>query len=166
MAVKDRLLRKATAPRNNHHGAILSCSADAIEKFLDVEEEIDLPEDVAVESGETFEQDYWECGGTTVSMRPDMLLYKKAEDGTRDVVGAVKFSFSKTNPVGEEGCDYLSTALWRHLVDNCGHNADRDCCFAIDIPSGVVATPGKSYKRKIDNIRAACEEIADRWDKV
>lgn len=139
------------------------CSAEAIENFLDVLNEIDIAE-LSVEAGDAFSDARLEIGGVSITMRPDAML---KDPSTKKVVGCLKLHFSKTHPLGQQGCEYAATALRHHLDENVDNSdAHPKKCYVVDVPSGKVYSAPQAYKRRMNDISAACEEINARWSTI
>lgn len=139
-------------------------SADAIEDFLPLAEELEI-EALSVQSGDAFSSETMNFGGTRVSMRPDALL-RNHETGA--VIGCVKLNFSKSAPLQNGAAEYVATALRAHLEQNLSAPGvvRPEHCYVIDVPSGAVSSAPKANKKRLNDLNAAGEEIAARWDSV
>lgn len=135
-------------------------SADAIENFLDVAEDLHI-EGLAAMPGEETAQSTLQVADVNISMRPDILL-KSANSG--ETVGAIKLHFSKTNPLTKKGAEYVATALRVHLENqNPEAKIDPKKCIVVDIATENVVNAPKAFKKNMNDISAACEEIKARW---
>jgi hypothetical protein len=136
-------------------------SSEAIHSFLEASENLDLDGLVAVPVSSN-ESSTMDVAGVTISMRPDAILKDKE---TGEVKGCVKLHFPKTTPLNEQGGEYVATALRVHLGNS--HAAvDPNKCFVVDVPTKQVYSAPKAFKRKMNDISAACEEIDVRWKKT
>lgn len=135
-------------------------SADAIENFLDAAEDLHI-EGLAAMPGEETAQSTLQVADVNISMRPDILL--KSTNGG-EIVGAVKLHFSKTNPLTKKGAEYVATALRVHLENqNPEAKIDPKKCIVVDIATENVVNAPKAFKKNMNDISAACEEIKARW---
>jgi len=139
-------------------------SADAIENFLDVSDEINL-DGVTVEAGERFSEEALEIDDVSITMRPDALL---KDEKTGEIVGCLKLHFPKSHPLDEKGCEYVATAMRHHLTENISTPSAviPSKCYVVDVSTGKVRTAPKAYKRRMNDITAACEEISARWPRM
>lgn len=135
-------------------------SADAIEDFLDTSEQLDISGLSAYGTDKTTSE-ILEISGVSVSVRPDVIL--KDESGGK-VIGAVKLHFSKSNPLSAKSREYAATALRVYLAEAGHASVDHSKCFVVDIPTQQASHAAKAYKRKMNDIEAACEEIVARWN--
>jgi hypothetical protein len=137
-------------------------SAEAIDSFLEAAEDINL-DGLSVERVDTNSPSKMEISGVLVSMRPDALLRDTASG---DVVGCIKLHFPKSSPLTTQGAEYVATAMRIHLESlPTPSKIDNKKCFVVDVPTQNVVTAPKSFKRKMNDIEAACEEIEVRWKK-
>lgn len=155
--------------RNDHSGSDFTAqdrqlSADAIEEFLPLAEEIEV-EGLSIQSGSAFAGEVMDFGGTKVSMRFDAIL-KNSETGT--IVGCVKLNFSKSAPLQNKAAEYVATALREHLEKNLSspEHVDPSLCYVVDVPTGTVSCAPKANKKRLGDLHAAGEEIAARWETV
>jgi hypothetical protein len=104
-------------------------------------------------------------GGTRVSMRPDALL-KCSQTG--NVVGCVKLNFSMSAPLQNKAAEYVATALRAHLENSLSspEYVDPSLCYVVDVPTGTVSCAPKANKKRLNDLIAAGEEIAARWETV
>ncbi len=137
-------------------------SAEAIERFLEISEDIDLDiGNLIAEKGDSFSSASIELGGINVTVRPDVIL----KDSSKNVIGCIKLHFSKSAPLNRQGAEYVATALRFYLenIENTDTNPSK--CYVIDISTGQVFVAPKAYKRRLNDLFAACEEIDARWAK-
>lgn len=136
-------------------------SADVIDGFVDIVDQMEL-EGLTVEASPSNLSDPLVISDVRVSITPHFLIRDAAKGGT--VVGAIKLSFNKINPLTKKGGEYVATLLRQYLVERFGAaHVQGGLCFAIAIPSEIVVTAPKAYKSRLADIEAACEEVAARW---
>lgn len=135
-------------------------SAEAIENFLEVTEQIEI-EDLAVTPAESTASESMSVSGVNVSVRPDVYL---KDPITGDIVGAVKLHFPKTTPLSDVSAKYVATALKFFLTAQKGASlANHKKCYVVDVSTQTVICAPKSHKKNMNDIAAACEEIRARW---
>lgn len=103
-------------------------------------------------------------GGVKVLIRPELYLRNLYSEK----VGGIKFHISKTeaNRLDLVGMQYVATIIKYGLIDVGGYTdkeIDNNGCFSIDVFSQNFGTAPTAYKRKLDGLIAACEEISARW---
>jgi len=106
--------------------------------------------------------------GVKVSIRPDLLVYGKDGRG-QDIVGAIKLHFSKNHPLDDVSGKYVATLLHRHVEERLASedlHASRKRCLVLDIFTGERFTAPQYYKRRRQDLAAACVEIRTTWPLV
>jgi hypothetical protein len=108
--------------------------------------------------------------GVQVSVSLDATTHRKDKDG-KDRVGGVILLFSKSETSSNSRADRCKTAAVLALMFAEKHltsygKADPKLCFALDIFGGTAHPAPGTYKQKLNNINAACDEIADRWESI
>lgn len=164
MVAEEQLLEAATGLRTEPTASEFTrqdklASADAIEDFLDAADKLEI-DGLSAEGSDKSTSAVMEIAGVSVSVRPDVILKDPASG---EVVGAVKLHFSKTNPLSEKSREYVATTLRVYLTETGNAHVDHTKCLVVDVPSQQVSHAPKGYKRKMNDIEAACEEIAARW---
>lgn len=165
MTADSKLLATAKALREDSTGTDFArqdrlASAEAIENFLEVVDQIEL-EDLVVVPTESSASAGMKVEGVHISVRPDAYLKNAI---TNDVIGAVKLHFPKTTPLNESASKYVSTALRVYLTEELSSSAaDHRKCYVVDVSTQTVTCAPKSYKKNMADIAAACEEIRARW---
>jgi len=103
-----------------------------------------------------------------VSVRPEILLKGDGPKGKK-CVGAIKFHFSKTRPLGEEAAGYVSAIVQEycklHLVDD-EEVVHPGYCQVIDVASGNVYPGVKSTTKRMKDVAAECQNIAGLWPSI
>lgn len=147
-----------------------SLSAEAIERFVEMLDELELPPASQVVRGRR-DPPKLSIQGVQLSVRPEILVYHA--DPTDATVGAIKLSFAKTYPLNQlagkvEAGIYVATMLHQYVEQylTASHRADPELCQVIDIASQSVYTAPRSNARLRGDIEAACEEIAGRWSSL
>lgn len=101
----------------------------------------------------------------TVSVRPDVVVSKVIGSVIRR--GSIKLVFTRDVPVSEESGAYIGTALAEHLISRIpGDVVVRDWCQVVDVMSGTIKSGPKTYRSRLADIEAACEEIASSWPRL
>lgn len=110
-----------------------------------------------------------EINGVEVSINPDLISYRPKTGGR--CVGGVIFQTSKAVAAANWRADHsrnVSTLLWllseRHMT-NLGE-IDRKLCLTIDVFGKTITPAPANYKRKLNDLEAACSEIAALWDRI
>ncbi|NBB81196.1 MAG: hypothetical protein GVY36_17455 [Verrucomicrobia bacterium] len=106
-----------------------------------------------------------QINGVEVSVRPDLLVYGKDGRG-KEIVGAIKLHFSKGHPLDDTSGKYVATLLHRHVEERLAGDdlhPSRKWCLVLDIFEGERFIAPRSYKRRRENLAAACEEIRSTW---
>lgn len=135
-------------------------SADAIENFLEVADQIEI-EDLAVIPAESTSSEPMQIAGVNVSVRPDAYL---KDPITGDIIGVIKLHFPKTTPLNNVSAKYVATALKVFLAKQKGAQfADHKKCYVVDVSTQTATCASKSHKKNMNDIAAACEEIRARW---
>lgn len=138
-------------------------SGIAIEQFLDVVNDIVISKCI-IKKGDDFESSHLEISGVKVTTKPDLIIMDERE---QDVIGCIKFSFSQSAPLEENAAEYTATIMKKYLEEKLsnGVKIESKNVIVVDNPTGEVYEAPKSYKSRIKDIEAGCEEIAARWDK-
>lgn len=135
-------------------------SAEAIENFLEVAEQIEI-EDLAVLPAESTSIESMKVAGVNVSVRPDAYLKNPI---TGDIIGAIKLHFPKTTPLNETSARYVATTLKVYLSEHkAAELTDHKKCYIVDVSTQTATCAPKSHKKNMSDIAAACEEIRARW---
>ncbi len=103
--------------------------------------------------------------GVIISVNPDLLVYKK----NKSQIGALKLHIIKTNNLSKEAQKSVSVLLNEILLSSMPDSTSSikpSLCLSVDLFKNSVECCPKSYKTRLENIEAACEEIAAVWDKI
>jgi hypothetical protein len=100
--------------------------------------------------------------GVPVSVRPEVLL-ESSTDPHR--LGAIKLYFSATKPLTDDRARYAGSVLWRYVRATAGDaaTADHRLCFLVDVIAGRWFTAPRTYRRRSQDVEAACREIRALW---
>ena len=105
-------------------------------------------------------------GEVEVSVRPEVFV-KVATGKRAGQVGAIKLVFSKTNPLDDEALDFDATLLLFYMKEMFGEtNVSREHCIVVDVFARKVVSAPKSFKSRMKEIEAACDEIDCAWPTV
>ena len=100
-----------------------------------------------------------------VSVAPDVMLVGTVR--RRNLGGALKLYFAKGNDklLLEDGSRYVATAIHEWLAGHPhgGHAPHAAYCLSVDVFRGRVTAAPTARIRRLDDLRAACEEIAAGW---
>jgi hypothetical protein len=136
--------------------------ADALERFLDVAEQIDLSDLVATAGGN--DQPRLQVAGLEVSVRPEVILHGQSRSGA-PATGALKLYFSKTIPLSQDGGEYIATLVHQFAEAHVNQeHADPRLCQVVDVFGRQIFTAPPAIARRRRDVWAACEEIVRAWD--
>ncbi len=110
-------------------------------------------------------------GGLRVRVTPDVTIKKPDPKELDDRVGAVLTMIAKGESSGSKRAEKARTAavlVWlfaeKHLAAK--GIPDRKLCLAFDVFDGTIVAAGNNIATRVNNITAACEEIAHGWSKA
>lgn len=98
--------------------------------------------------------------GVEVSVRPSVAARLKTRNGAR--LGLGKVYISKSFELDDDAGEYVA-AVMRHFADVHYGTTDHRKVFVIDVFAGRVFVAPKAITRRMEDVEAACEEIAARW---
>jgi hypothetical protein len=137
-------------------------SVEALELFLQVFDELDLSRysvDRPIQSLPKMN-----VSGTEVSVKPCVIL---REAGGVAAVGAVHIYLSKLFSFGDEAGAYATTVVHQYVENHLAEAKVRSSdSYVVDVFARRIHAGPKSFKRRRNDIAAACEEIAQRWSAV
>lgn len=137
-------------------------TADAIEHFAAMAAE--LPQDVVYLQGPN-EAAKLMIAGVAISVRPDFIL--TFERRGRRYVGALKLHYVKNDEsaLKRAGSEYVAVLMheWLRQFGPEGHAPVYSHCLSADVFRRVAVASPRSISRRLDDINAACEEVAARW---
>lgn len=133
---------------------------DALEAFLEVVGDIDLDGDALVRD---FSRRPLRMVGVAISVRPEVLLRKKVT-GAVSEIGAIKLCFSKNKRLSEESASYIGAILHEYMQSVYPDlRVIRARCQVVDVFGRKVFEAPRAYKTRLQDVEAACEEIARAW---
>ncbi len=132
-------------------------SARAIEAFLPIADDFRYEEAIAVPGGRRDTS--LVVAKVKVSVAPDVSIIAP---GTERQIGAVKFHFGRTYPLSQNSRQYAATILYS-LIETNGGTPVRTLCDSVDVFGAASESAPRATKRRLDDVEAACEEIAERW---
>lgn len=143
-----------------------SKTADALEHFLNITDQFPLTGFTYCPG--THQARKLTLGGVEISVRPDIILTGRY--GGREIVGGIKFHYTvdENKALGDQGGKYVATLVRQWLAEHGPQerHPHQNFCYSVDVfQEQVVAAPA-AYDRLYQQMQAACEEIALRWDAI
>ena len=110
-------------------------------------------------------------GGMRVRVTPDVTIAKPDPKALEPRVGAVVTMIAKGESSGSKRKEKARTAavlVWLFAEKHLGAKGtpDRKLCYSFDVFDGSLVPAGSSIATRVNNITAACEEIAHGWSKA
>jgi hypothetical protein len=148
-------------PKNKHQLEVKNSCIDALSKFLK------LNDNFAIVDGDKH---YYEginksatlnFAGTEISVRPEVLIFENGE-----ICGAVKLYLSKSHPLSKDSGEYISTLIKSYLEEEYDLTIKARNCFVLDVFSNNIFIAPNAFKKRLNDIEAACEEISSRWPTI
>lgn len=136
-------------------------SIEALELFLDTADQIPL-EGLQVLQRE--QDPYLIVAGVAVSVRPDVIVVRQGSNGD-NLVGAIKLCLSKSTPLTIEAGEYVGSMLLRYAQEclpDLGQ-ADHRLCMVVDVFGQNVISAPRAWRKRHNDLEAACQEIATMW---
>lgn len=102
--------------------------------------------------------------GVDISVRPEIILFNTSSTKEKSV-GAVKLYFSKQTELDKNFGEYISGLVFEFVKTNLSKQGkpSKNISFVIDVFSKKIIKAPNVYKRLINDVEAACEEISIRW---
>jgi len=106
-----------------------------------------------------------EFGGVAISVAPNLIVRGSNRRG-ETLLGEVKLHFSKTHPLVTEAGEYIGTTLFEHATRTLSDQGKVDvrCCLSVDVFAKQIYMAPRAFKKRKQDIEAACAEIALHWD--
>lgn len=144
----------------------ISANIDALERFADMLDDIDLQGAETSMGGHnppklTFH-------GVKISVRPEIILRAKGPKD-QDWVGAVKLHFTKTHCHDGESAGYVSAVVQEFLrchVIQGDEIVAPQLCPVIDIGAGTVFPGVKAITKRLRDVEAECQNIQALWPSI
>ena len=113
-----------------------------------------------------------QIGGVAVSVYPDLALTQRSRTGDR--YGVALFRLAKGDESDgaasrrAEVARYVATLAFMQAEAHCvaEHAPHHSLCMSIDVQNQDIVLASRSQTQRINNIRAACRQIARAWDDV
>jgi len=160
LAERERIAQLEITSR--HDEVRQSTNLAAMDAFMAVLPE--LPIDGASMFAAHDDAPHVSFGGVEVSVRPEVILTGANSKGLPRV-GALKLFLSQSHPLDDTTGLYVAAVLHQfaeeHLTDH--GVADPQLCIVVDVFQRKFWTAPRHYKRRVQDIDAACEEIAAMW---
>lgn len=106
---------------------------------------------------------YLRIAGVKIVIRPEIILGGTVRGVRR--VGALKLYLSKSHPLSRASAEFGAALVRRYCEERVADGArvrPQDCSIFVARTGEVVHAPA-SFIRRMEEIEAACEEIALRW---
>lgn len=138
------------------------CSAEALEAFGGYANQLDFL-GLHISAADPTPP-YLVIEGVGISVRPEMLLTGQRRRG-KPITGALKLHVSKKTPLDSEAGEYVASLVHMFLTDVLcpADSPDPAACLVLDVFTGQAFAAPRAFKRRRENIAAACREIAVRW---
>ena len=150
------------APVNDYEETRFQTNGEALTSFLDTYDELDLT-GLTIVAGPP-DQPKLLYSNVEVSVRPEIHL-RGNHPRHGDFTGALKLFFSKNAPLDADGAAYTTAVLYcfvqRHLAASAP--ARKQQCLVFDVFAGDVYSTPNASTRRINDVNAACREIALMW---
>jgi hypothetical protein len=139
---------------------------EALEQFYDNADGIRLPENFRALSGLSGNLPPLTFNGTDISIRPEAIIQHELKG--KPMVGTIKLYLSKTHPLSQESADYVGALVCHQMREIYTKDTEVNpkCCYVYDVFRSIQYLAPKSYTLKLNNIKAACTEISDRWGNI
>ena len=134
---------------------------EAVETFRSFAEDLPLENFILKRGAESPRRSH--LNGVSISVRPELHFTVVGENKNR--IGAMKLYFSKNEALSEDRARYAATVLHQHIETQypIAGLADYRMCIVLDVFAQKFYTAPRTYKRKRQDIEAACSEIARSW---
>ena len=148
------------AQQENWEGQTAELCAKALISFLNIAEKVPTNGFAPVEGNNAAPK--LQLAGVEISVRPEVLLTDPETDA---IVGGIKLYLGKTHPLSDDAMNIVGTVLYRYLAEILSDEAVvvPHNCFVVDVFARKIAHAPKTYKRNMQHVRAACNEIATLW---
>jgi hypothetical protein len=140
-------------------------NADYIDRFADIFSALVLPDAERLAPGRTPPL---ELRGTKITVEIH-LRFRRLTKTNKVRVGAAMLRYSKGKPLSDDTAKWQSSFLFGYLgMTNTEEAAEPEhkLCVTIDAYTGVAHAAPTDAVRRFQNMRAACETIAEWWPRV
>lgn len=104
--------------------------------------------------------------GVNISVHPDLILLQTV--GDKEHIGALKIHIAR-GILGQESQKIISAVLYRYVEEKIARRnqiTDLNMCLSLDVFGRHLEPSPASYKRRMEQVETACEEIALWWDTL
>jgi hypothetical protein len=141
-------------------------TADALEHFLEVADELPMEGVTYIPSGQGVPK--LAIAGVDISVQPNLLLHYSKRG--RDCIGALKIHYIRDDgkALREAGQEYVSALCHQWLLaGNAGsRQPDHAGCMSIDLFRNRIVRAPASFTRRMNEVEAACSDIALLWPSL
>jgi len=161
-AAQETLLAKLNAPKTDWDEQRLRLCMDALESFSLNVFAFDLEDATVFALPATYVSKLL-IGKVAVSIRPEVGYKVETKNGAQS--GLIKLYFRKNDPLTEAQAQYIGAALylWGTDVERQDPPLAPTRCLVYDVFAGASYEGPKAYVRRLNDLQAACDEIALRW---
>lgn len=162
---KEIAILDQKVPANTYEQRKYSGNIDAIDKFINLVDDIDLFG--AMPRLGPQQSQSLRIRNVDISIRPEVVLTGKNTKG-KPTIGGIKLHFPSSSYLTADCAGYVSAGLqeyfrWFHGDDGA---VDHRISFVIDIGAGCIHQGAKSVKQRMKDIEAACDQIANLWPTI
>ncbi|MFO1491086.1 MAG: hypothetical protein U1F87_09290 [Kiritimatiellia bacterium] len=140
--------------------------AGALEHFIEVEDKL-TSQEFSYTPLNPLAQASCTIANVEISIRPELEVV--INQGKKlGQCGIVKLAFSKTNPITADVGDTTASLLHHYCESTMakGSLISRDMCMLVDVFGEKVVSAPKSFKRRMKDVEAACQEIDALWPRI
>lgn len=140
---------------------------DAIEGFIELLDELDVNfENMKLIPGDPYPPKLI-VSDVEISVRPDIRIIETRKDGSISH-GAIKLYFPKTFPLNKDSGQFVATIVRCYLEEVYADSdpVNNKLCMVFDVNSQQIFHAPRSYKRRMNDVEAACEEISRGWSFI
>ncbi len=153
-----------TQPATEFEQDTLSLCIQAIDCFEDMLDSLDI-DGLKLEAGSNDAAPL-DVAGVSISVRPELIV--TGQDKARPRAGCFKLYFAKNGPLDITTGPIVATVMSQFAEEYLASlgRVDNRLVRVIDVFAGQVFEAPKARTRRLENVAAACEEIAARWPSV
>jgi len=150
----------ATKPTSDWDARDLENSVAALQHFVGLLPQLDF-EDRLIRMPRNRGASW--ISGVEVSVAPAAIVRRRGDEVT---IGAIKVAYSKSRPLPAAEGEYAATILRGFLeerVRGTAYLVAPSLCQVVDVFSGRIHAAPSAHKRRMEEVSAACAEIASVW---
>lgn len=155
---------RSAVPNSDWDEQDLTLSNEALMAFLNITDQINF-HGTTREATDLRGSAGMVIAGVYISVRPEIMVYSSDRKG-RDICGAIKLLFSKSFPLDSKSGEYVTTILRQYIGSTMRLPVDNSMCSVIDVFAKKIYYAPKTYRRSLNEIEAACEEISSSWKAI